>query len=737
MKKSIKPRKVGALSWLIGLVLVGALLIGMFSFGRSSWFARIPGVSITAREWRLYNGLFDRHPARASAPMPLFRFGGSREVATCLEDQHGGAWRSRWFEADGYGDSVDVRNLLDRQGVVLRFKQTALYKAQRRVMLTPVDPSTLHAKRLEILAKELGALTPATTLVRVLSCGKDLGPHVQREWLDERFLEQRGVRGGSLVKMGMDPSRPDQQFAVIDADSAEQGKLRGIIERALAEVAGGNTDMLAGLVDERAALTWALMAWVDGRDLREAPVTFIYNWSTAKFSPIYEVPRLSANANPAEPVLLNLLTPLFQRPSFRARFQEQQARVASEWPQLQQRIATMDAAWSLALGGTPDAEGSVVPGRSRWNLAHIADSRAMEVLQRVAVAGPGHATLLHGMELPPVVVGSVEDTALLKGIAKRYKLILQGDSIIFPRGKYQIDEDLEFPAGKAVLMLQGARIFMAQGRSILCKGDLYIRGTLRNPVFIRPQEDHQHFGAIAVLGGSSQQCAISGLYISGGAGAKLAGMRCAGMLTVYGASRTNIGTTVFQENTAEASLFVDGGELEMSEVRFEDAAKSFVRLDHGRAVLRELTMVGARANTTTGIMVGGGTAAILGGTYTNLKETAIHADGAAQVLVRNVRLSQNGTAVQSTSRAEVHVEGCVIDDNEVAFGTGPDADGDRLIIYPNRLTGNKQDRRGDAGFKERPALDASTVSLFGVALNEPQAKGTGRTARSRGGRSAN
>jgi len=726
MKRSSKPRKVGVMPWLIGLVLVGGGLVGLFSLGRSAWLRTLVGLPVDAKEWSWYQALFDRHPiADAEAAVPILRFGGSKEVGECVDAQVGGAWRTRWFEAEGYGDSVEVRNLRARVGYEVRTRANALYKEQRRLLLLPATEEALRTKKLEVVAQELGIATVSTSLVRVLSCGRELGLHQLQEWVDDQWLAKRGIRGVSLVRMGMDPARPDEQFPVIKADSSERVQLRGIIERALSEAAAGRTDMLASLVDEKAAAAWLLLAWIDGRDLRTAPITFTYNWANSRFSPVYE-PPLSATGRYTDdgPWSVNLLTPLLGRSAFRSRLERLQADLATKWPELAQRHAATFTAWAMLL---QHADGSTI------SVAQIAQSDAANRLHRSLTFGPGHATFVNGMVLPPIAVKAVEDTIGLAQLAKRYKLLLQGDSIIFPRGKYMIDEDLVFPAGHAVLMLQGARVFMGQGRSMLVKGDLYIRGTLRNPVFIRPQDDAQPFGSIAVLGGSSQQCAISGLYVSGGAGAKLAGIECGGMVTVQGASRTIITTSVFQENQAKASLVVDGGELELREVRCEDAARQFVHVDHVRAIMHDIVMVGARTNETTGLHVGAGTVAVLGGTFTGMNGPAVLADGAGQVLIRNARLSKNSLAIQSEGRAEVHAEGNTIDGNQVAFRGYAGAGGDRLHIYPNRLTDNQVEREG-AGFKERTALDESTVSVFGVPLQMPtveEGRGSGRSRRSR------
>jgi len=721
MKRSAKPRKVGLISWAIGFLVVGGGLLGLFSLGRAGWLRHLPGVEVKGKEWSFYTGLFDRHPvATTVSALPELDFGSSIEAPECVESRRGGSWHRRWFEGPGVSDSVDVRHLRDQAGFVVRFRKGTKAEGPRRFQLTPATPAAIGARRANIIAKELGLLTPDLRLVRVRSCDADLGYHIQHERIDNDFLDRQRMRGVTLVRMGLDPSRPDQQFPVIQADSAEQVKLRGLIIRALSEVAEGRTAMLAGIMDTEAVAAWALMAWIEERDLRSGPAEFVYEWSSGRFRPIHQVPYEEGGEVEGDEVLYNMITPLLELPVVRKRFTELQAMIGTNWSAWQQREAATNNLWATLIGSPVDPSPS---------LERATDPRALDHFKLAMRAGPGFATFIHGMPLPPAVVTSQADTIWLAQLVKRHKLVLQGDSIIFPRGKYVIDEDIEFPAGRSVLLQQGARLFMAPGRSILVKGDLYVRGTLRNPVFIRAAEDGRPFGAVAVLGGSAQQCAIQGLYISGGSGAKLAGVQCEGMVTIQGAARTEIASSVFQENSAEAALVVDGGELQMSEVRWEDAAKRFLRLDQVRAVVRDPVMIGTRGNATIGLQVRSGTVAVMGGTFTALRGEAIHAEGAAQMLVRNARLSQNAIALRSEGRAEVHVEGNTIDGNEVAFSAEAGSQGDRFVLYPNRALDNGTERGSEAGIVERSALDAATVSRFGVPLVEEEARASGRSRR--------
>lgn len=724
MKRSVKRRNVGPGAMLAGVVLVGGALLVLFSTGRAGWLAHIPGLRSGTGEWELYRSILDRRPPAAiNAGSPVLRFGTSTGVSGCIDDQQGGIWCKRWFEAEGYADTVEVRHLLDREGHLIRFKRTAPYRGRRRMELTPVNSASGRRELLRFMAGKLGLITPAASKVNVFSCGALLGERVLEERVDGDLLAGRGMRGACLVRMGMDPSRPDQQFPVIDADSAERVGLLGLIERALMDAGRGDTDMLVGIMDEPSTLAWLLMAWIDGRDLHEEPVDLIYQVSTGRFMPIYRPPVICGDGPVNGPLMSNMLTPLLRRPDIRERFMRLQSGLADRFAAMQEEF--------VASQSDPSLRASMLCGLSA---ARIADVRAVDHLDRPTVPGPGHATLAHGLVLPSPSHGAALDTAVMARLAKRYGFVSKGDTVVFPRGRFHIAHDIEFPSGTVVEILPGARLFIASGRSVFCKGDLHIRGTLLNPVFIRPMNKNEPFGSIALVGDGTRQCTVSGAFFSGAGGSELAGLRCGGMLSVHGASRTRITSTFFQGNDADASLLVEGGELYMDDVHFTEEAKTFIQLDLVRAMLRDIDMKGAHGNKTDGMHIGSGTVTILDGLQAGLNGTAVHADGRSRVLVRNTRLTGNSTALRSEGHAAMHVEGSTLDGNGVVFHAITGAPGDRFILYPNTLAGNTNERTGGGGIRDLVDMDPGIRSLFSVPSEDPGRRAPGRGGASPSGR---
>ena len=734
MKRPAKARRIGPMSWLLGTLFVGGGLTALFSLLAPERIAQPWPLGIRTEEVRLFGSVFDRRPVEPGNTLPeIFRFGGAAGAEACLTEQTGPRWRTRWFETDGYGDSVDVRHLDHEAGYLLRFKREAPLNGTRRLLLLPAVVEDIRLKYLELIAGELGLQTPGIGFVHLIGCGQDLGLYRKAERMDADLLERRGLTGASLVRMSMDPERPDLQFATIEGDSAERANLLGTLERALEEAHHGNTDALARLVDERSAIAWLLMAWVDGRDLRREPLWCAHQWSSGTLLPLYAAPTSVPTDATDAPVLYNVLTPLLRRPAFRTRFREAAEALVQKLPTLRERFAALDRAWLPVLA----AEGALPFART--TAAHIADellgdrlrdTAAVRGLDRPLVFGPGHATLLHGLPLPPVVRSARADTAGLRQLAKTYKLVLQGDSIIFPRGKYRIQGRLRFPVGHTVVMLQGARLFMGPGADLLCQGDLHILGTPRNPVFIRPEDEDVPFGTIAAVGNGSQRCTIGGLYLSGGAGATIDGVPHTAMLSIRAMARTVVQHSVFEESTAAASLHIQGGSVEWRNVRGEAGSSAVFALEHASGVLREVQVNHkAKSSVAEGLRIRSGQVAVVGARFTNVPGSALRIAGAAQLLVRSSTFTRGLVAVEAGERSIVHAEGNTFIGNAVVWQGGTSS-GARFVLYPNTFTENTTERvlRIADVVDQRSALEEATAVSFGVPLHEapPEVKKRGR-----------
>lgn len=724
MRRSAKPRRVGFKAWLFGIILIGGALVAFFSFtDRAHQLVDWP-LGISSEELEGYSGLLDRRPVETGGTRAvIYNFGGSAGRDACLLEQRDAKWRTRWFDAEGYGDSVDVRHLLDRAGYEIRFKKAAPFNGLRRMVLVPASANDMRSKYLEMIAGELGLIAPELSFVRLIGCGKELGVFRKEERLDTDLLARRGITDAALITIGLDPTRPDRQFAKLDADSAGRVLLRGKLEQVMAQVEEGNTNGLARWVDEKAAIAWLAMAWIDGRDLAKEPMVLAHQWTTGRLVPLYapSVHGLADTRRSKPPIAYNPLTPMLRRPEFRARFEKRMAELGTVLPELRERFDAMNKAWLPVIVGTHEiALATAQVERVEEDLlgARITDSNAATLLDRPLLWGPGHSTFMQGMSIPMTeVVELDEDSAVLPWV-KRYKLQVQGDSIIFPRGKYMIDEDLVFPAGRTVVMLQGARLFLGAGNNLVCKGDLLVRGTLRNPVFIRPQEDGAPYGTIAVLGTGSQQVEIAGLYISGGKGATVNGVRHAGMLSIQGAARTVLSASRVEENTAEYAVLINGGPVELEDLNTEQGARAHVRLEHTKGTVRGCSFTSkAGSGAGNGMELSASFIGLFDSRFNGHRGVGLSSTAASQVLVHASTFTACGTAVSTLDGSIVNVADNTFTGNTTVLNAAKDKaeTGGRLVLYPNTLTGNERERTIDASstVTTKDSIDMGTLKSFG------------------------
>lgn len=737
MRRSAKPRQVGFWAWVFGLIIVGGGLVALFSLTATDRIARDLPLGIDPKEVRTYAALFNRRPVEVGNTLPeILRFGGSMGKDDCIDQQQGGRWYTRWFEAEGYGDSVEVRQLRDRAGYMLRFKKNAPLNGQRRMLLVPATVQDIRSEYLELIASELGVITPSIGYVRVIGCGKELGLYRREERIDQDFIERRGLRNASLLKVGLDPDRPDEQFAVVAGDSAERAFLRGSLERAYAEAQQGKTDALAELVDEEAATAWLLMAWIDGRDGRSEPVVLAHQWTTGRMIPLYRSPRGVKVDSSDAPLAFNPITPLLARPDFRARLVERAKDLAKDLPGLKERFEGARRSWLPVLSddvSMPFAL-TVAEREEKRIVERISSSPDVDHWPREHVFGPGHATFLSGMPVPPKVIATRSHSDQLAMLVQRYKVKVFGDTVFFARGKYSIDEDLIFPSGTSVVLNEGARLFLAPKVNVRCTGDLHVRGTLRNPVFIRPQIEASPFGTIAVLGSGSRTCSISGLFISGGSGALIDGVRHDGMISVQGMANTELHNSVIEEHAAESGVAVFGGQVGIEGVRSGDARKAAIQLSFAQGTIRSCQFKPGPSQRGSGVHLEASRVAIASCSFDLPNGTGVKADAASQVLVCGCTFTECAKAIESSEGTLIHLADNTFANNRVALsGSGSTSvAGAHFILYTNTFTENTTDRALDVNSRVelKGVLEGSTLRAFGLPETEEAVVNTARRRRS-------
>ncbi|MBK9764720.1 MAG: hypothetical protein IPO87_15560 [Flavobacteriales bacterium] len=729
MRRSNKTRTIGLKAWLLGLLFVGGGLFALFSLKPADLLPKDWPLGIRPSEVEHYAELFDRRPVEmGNGTIIEYKLSASKSMGGCIEEHAAPGWVKRLFMAPGYTDSVEVRQLRDRAGMEVKFPEKNRFNGQRRLYLLPSDVSDIQDAYLELLAKELGLITPTVAYVHVSGCTGSGRAYRTEERIDADLLERRGLTNALRVLLSLDPTHPDGQFAKVGGNEEERAQVRGIIERAVTDARSGDLEPLLKLMDHEAAASWLIMAGLDGRELREEKVMFAYQWTTGKLQPIYCSPRNEWQyyAEDHAPLSPNLLTPLLADPDFRALFEKKRTALQQKIPELRGRFATLDLTWLPVLADVaalPFAKTTAMQAQYKLLDRRLTQENAAEHLHRKTYFAPGHATFLHGMSVPEAAAPVADNSEVLAALAKRYKLRQNGDTLVFPRGKYMIDEDLLIPQGIAVVLLEGVRLFLAKDVSLVVRGAFHVRGTLRNPVFVRSME-RDAFGTVAMLGDGSQRCRINGLLISGGAGATVGGVRYAGMVSIHGSASSTVINSAISMEEGETALHIDGGQVKLEGIRFEGGSKAQLIIDRANGSVSDCSFLERNAERiANGVSVNACKLAFDNVRVTGMLGTGISVEAASQVLVRKSRFERNAVAISAADLSKVHVEGNNFLGNTLVFRASHDRNqrGGILLVYSNEFIDNTKERDADESSEitNVAIFDQKVLGLFGIAVDPP------------------
>lgn len=725
MSRWNKQRPIGLVAWTVAALAVAAALALALLFmdpqrlaGR--WPLGIAPAEVDAAGRLLAFLNTDSLPAKPE------RYLIGSPADACLMDDRSPGWSKHWFDAEGFGDSVRIRRLRTAEGgFVVKFRREEPFRAQRHIVLMPVGKDALRAKYLEILADELGVITPEVSYVRLIACGRDQGIHRKEERIDDDFLEKRGLAGASLFAQGHDAARPDHLYPAFEDDSLASAALNGTLELAYADAQEGRSGALPMIVEARTAAAVLLLSWIEaGAAALAQEHLCAYDWSRGRIVPLYRTARgTQAVAEPrVEPAMLDFLTLAARDPAVREAFQAAAQRLEEERWRLRDRFAAMDRAWLPIL-----AEGEHLPlAQARAKAVQealigdrLSARRALEALDRELVRHAGAPAF----ELPVRAARywpSADDAAILQRIAERTKAFIRGDTLVFPRGRYRIDADLTVPYGRPVVLEQGARLEIGPGRSVVVQGTLTVRGTARNPVFIRAADEAAPYSCFAVLGDGRTRVSISGLQMSGGREGRVNGVLCTGMLAIHGAARTELIGCTISGSQGEDLVNIKGGEVLLRGCIFEDGLADLVDLDRCTGRVEGCRFRSGRKDANgDGLDVSGARILVEDCAFERMMDKGISVGEASQLLVRGSTFTGNRMALAAKDLSIAYVMDNRFLENGIILGAyrkKPIYGGARIVRLPNDYRDNGRDTEQDehSAVEAAGTLDEQARRIFGM-----------------------
>ena len=727
MLRSSKRGGIGLLALLLGVAVPVGLLALVFNAMDPDRLSASWSLGITEAEVDRYANLLDLRNGSGSNAEPERYLLTTLAEGDCITDPGGAGWNAYWFEAEGHGDSVRVRRLRTMDGgFVIKFDREEPFRAQRHVVLIPADPGSIRAKYLEVLAGELGLVTPEVSFVRLIACGKDHGIYLKEERIDADFLEKHRLAGASLFEQGSRAGRPDHLFPAFDDDTLAGPMVVRTLALAYADVEQGRMDGLPYLIDRNAAAGRLLMHWIEeGNAAFENEDLFAYQWSSGRIIPLYRRARERAEDTDRStaPVLLNFMTAMTKDPEFRTLLQKRHLELVDQLWRLKERFAAMDRAWLpiLARGGSLAlAQARAQRTQERLIGARLESGDPLGSLDRQLVQNAGYMTFAEGIPSGQRYWPTADDDAILQRIATKHKARVASDSILFSRGKYTISEDLTIPYGRTVVLEQGARLELAEGVSVVVQGPLVVRGTRRNPVFVRPQRDEAPFGTFAVVGDGSTKCVITGLQLSGGSEARVNGVYFSGMFAIHGAASTSMADCVIGGSTGEDGMNIKGGTVVIRDCVFEDGFADLVDLDNCTGSVSGCSFrSGKKDSNGDGLDVSGARILVEDCVFQRMMDKGISVGEASQLFVRRSKFEGNKLALAAKDLSIAYVQDNVFTANTTVFGAyrkKPIYGGARVMRYANEYIDNAQDQQVDALSAVVPQdhMEPKVLAIFGL-----------------------
>ncbi len=653
-------------AWLFALAIPAVAFFMVFSLMPYDRMVSQWPWGIGQGEVMAYQHLFDRRPGQ--------HVEGKAEVYTLVPNGQGQlTLKAEEDEASVTQVELPVNGstLAAAGSFLLETPEDRPFRGATALAFVPADLHSLEVLYAQAVADSLQIEAPATTLVQLERDGKAAGPYLVQERITPQYVLKHALVAMALV--GEDGTvAPDDRITTAAGDT-------------IGTAASGSL-MRGERFDTTATAALGLLVCAEQRtDLLDGAAGAMYDRVTRAITPLYRM-RFGKAEGESE----SAVSTAFREALSTDVTQQRIARLA-------EHLRADSAAWAARFLAIDSAAVPVLAKGRNIGLVQAEVDRTRErFLQRLF--HPATASFIGPATDAPQQPSITLDPWLVQ-------FRTNPDTLRFVRGKYDIDHDLVLPAGMAVVLERGARWFMAPGVSVVLNGELHMRGTDLNPVFIRPQVDGQPWGSIAVNGNGKTRVRLRGMRISGGSDLWAHGVRHGGMLSFIRAD-VRMDNCSIAESYGDAAVSARRGSFAMADCYVTGSRHGFIDLAEVNGSVERTGFGqpsrGEDAAARSGLSMRASHILIRGCTFADLPFTAVRASRSSEALVLASKFSGNAIAITALDGSSVDVDGCDFTGNAKVFVLRRDQavlGGATLKLYANTLTGNGTEREVDAASK--------------------------------------
>ncbi len=244
----------------------------------------------------------------------------------------------------------------------------------------------------------------------------------------------------------------------------------------------------------------------------------------------------------------------------------------------------------------------------------------------------------------------------LKRIGDIFNYSITKNEFTIHPGDYEIKEDVIVPDNLKLIIEEGTRLRLGEGKVVLGKNGITIKGTKEKPVVITSIDPAKPFGSVGILGDQNTTSDIRYLRLSNGSERWINGAFFSGGLSIHYNKLVTISDSVISDNKADDGLNVKYAEFVLlKNNQFSNNFADQVDLDYCKGLIQECYFIYSATGDKNGdgLDVSGSHFLIENNSFKGFKDKGASVGEMSSVVLKQNLFEDNlyGIAVKDLSKA--------------------------------------------------------------------------------------